>query len=211
MTRGDDAPRDSSRPELLRLFKALADPVRLRMVGLLVERGRCGQELASLLGISAPTVSHHLRVLREAGLLREVRENPYRFYELDQSSLRSALREMSDRKRIRRFAEGAGLEPAKRKVLRTFFDGPRLVAIPAQRRKKEIVFEEILRRLPRRKVYSERELSRFIEAIHPDFCTIRRELIMGRYMERERGSYRLTEKGRAVLGEGAALRPRARG
>jgi hypothetical protein len=52
--------------------------------------------------------------------------------------------------------------------------------IPAQRREKEIVVEEILRRIPRQEVYTERELSEMIEAIHGDFYTIRRELIMGR-------------------------------
>ncbi len=88
----------------------------------------------------------------------------------------------------------------QRRVLRAFFDGPRLLSIPAQRKKKEIVFEEILRRIPRRKEYGEQELSRYIEAIHPDFCTIRREFIMGGYMVRAGGRYRWTERGRAALG-----------
>ena len=62
-------------------------------------------------------------------------------------------------------------------MLRTFFNGSRLVAIPAQRKKKEIVFEEILRRLPRRKEY-----------VKP-----------GTVMIGEDGRYQLTERGRSVL------------
>jgi hypothetical protein len=92
-----------------------------------------------------------------------------------------------------------GLAKEKRKVLETFFDGDRLLRIPAQRSKKEIVFEEILRRLPRREVYTERELSRMLERFHDDFCTIRRELIMGRYMERDRQRYKLAARGRSVV------------
>jgi biotin operon repressor len=187
---------------LVTIFKALAEPTRLRLAALIAERGRCGQDLASELGISAPTASHHLRVLREAGLVREVRHTPYTFFELDLAALQTAVRSVSDRRKVREIAAAEGpLSEEERKVVRTFFDGPRLVAIPAQRKKKEIVFEEILRRIPRRKEYGEMELSRFIEAIHPDFCTIRREFIMGRYMERRAGRYRLAERGRAALGQ----------
>src|SRR5436190_2161625 len=82
---------------------------------------------------------------------------------------------LADRKVVREIAGEDRLDAEERKVLRAFFDGPRLLSIPAQRKKKQIVFEELLRRLPRRKEYGERELSRYIEAIHPDFCTIRRE------------------------------------
>lgn len=185
--------------ELVTLFKALADPARLKLLGLLVERPRCGRDLAAELELSPATVSHHLRLLRAAGLLRETRESPYTFYEFDHGALRRALSQLRDRSRVQQFAETGGLPEEKRKVLRNFFDGPRLLRIPAQRRKKEIVFEEVLRRLPRRRAYSERELSRFIETIHPDFATIRREFIMGKYMEREAGVYRLTERGRAAL------------
>ncbi len=185
--------------ELATLFKALADPTRLRLVGLMVDKDRCGQELAHVLGLAPATVSHHMKVLRQAGLLRETRERPYTFFRLDLGTLQGTLRRVANRKQVRLLGETGGASAADRKVLRAFFDGPRLLAIPSQRKKKEIVFEEILRRLPRRKEYPERELSRFIEAIHSDFCTIRREFIMGRYMEREAGVYRLTEKGRAVL------------
>ena len=62
------------------------------------------------------------------------------------------------------------------------------------------VLEELLRRLPRRREYREPELNRFIEVVHPDYCTIRREWIMGRYMERKDGIYKLAERGRTAIG-----------
>jgi DNA-binding HxlR family transcriptional regulator len=186
--------------ELVQIFKSLADPVRLRLIALIVEDERCGQELAAELSLAPATVSHHLRRLREAGLLRERAAPPYVYYRLDHAALRRAVLSVTDKKRVSKLAT-AGLAADKRKVLETFFDGDRLTAIPAQRRKKEIVFEEILRRIPRRDIYAERELSDFIAEIHDDFCTIRRELIMGKYMERDRGRYRLAPRGRAVVGE----------
>jgi len=106
--------------------------------------------------------------------------------------LQQAMAAMSGPKELQRFAKGARISEQKRKVLRAFFDGKRLVSIPAKRKKKEIVLEEILRRLPRRRQYQERQLSKWIEAIHSDFCTIRREFIMGNYMTRKDGFYELT-------------------
>jgi len=73
------------------------------------------------------------------------------------------------------------------------------LARSAQRKKKAFLSADILRCLPRRKECGERELRRFIETIHPDFCTIRRKFIIGGYMERSKSRYRLTDTGRAVL------------
>jgi len=55
----------------VRLFRALGDPARLRIFRLLAEAGTpvCVCDLVARIGLSQPTVSHHLRVLREAGLV----------------------------------------------------------------------------------------------------------------------------------------------
>jgi biotin operon repressor len=190
----------AGRPDrVVEIFKCLADPARLRMIGLMVEEPRCGRELASELHLAPATVSHHLRRLQQAGLVRERRDGAYVFYRLDHAALRDAVQAVTDRKKVVELAAAPGLAKDQRKVLESFFDGDRLLRIPAQRSKKEIVFEEILRRLPKREVYSERELSAMLERFHSDFCTIRRELIMGRYMERENQRYRLAARGRAVV------------
>lgn len=53
-------------------LKALADPARLRILGLLRQHGPMpGRDLVPLLGLTQPTVSHHLTVLREAGLIED--------------------------------------------------------------------------------------------------------------------------------------------
>jgi hypothetical protein len=185
--------------DLVALFKALADPTRLRLAALIVDRGRCGQELAGELGVSTGTVSHHLRVLRQAGLVRESREPPFSFFQLDLGVLQQALKAVSSKKAVRELEGDERLPAEERRVLRTFFDGTRLTALPAQRKKKQMVFEEILRRLPRRKEYGEHELSRYIETMFDDYCTIRREFVMGGYMSREAGRYRLTDLGRSII------------
>ena len=151
-----------------------------------------------MLNLAPGTVTHHLQTLRRLGLLTEERRAPYTYVKLDYPRLREAIVPFLRKERVQQFAAGPDLDREQHKVLSAYFDGPKLTSIPAQRRKKEIVFEEILRRLPDRESYPEATLSRLLEKIHPDFCTIRREFIMGRYMERERGVFRWTERGRRV-------------
>jgi ArsR family transcriptional regulator len=63
-------------------FKALADPTRLAIVNRLAARNACACEFESL-GLSQPTISHHLKILREAGLIEvEYKRGTFVFYRL---------------------------------------------------------------------------------------------------------------------------------
>ena len=68
-------------------FGALADPTRRRILDLLLERPRSVSELVSGLAISQPGTSKHLRVLRDAGLVRARPDAQRRCYELRPESL----------------------------------------------------------------------------------------------------------------------------
>jgi DNA-binding transcriptional ArsR family regulator len=63
-------------------FHVLAEPVRRRILDLLLERPRPVGELVDQLGLSQPGTSKHLRVLREAGLVRVRQDAQRRWYEL---------------------------------------------------------------------------------------------------------------------------------
>ncbi len=67
---------------MISTFDALADPTRRHILDLLRERPRLVGELVDLLEISQPGVSKHLRVLREAGLVRVRQDAQRRWYEL---------------------------------------------------------------------------------------------------------------------------------
>jgi DNA-binding transcriptional ArsR family regulator len=56
------------------IFKHLADPTRLRILVLLADGSQCVHELCTDLGMSQPAVSHQLRILRGAGIVRGHRE-----------------------------------------------------------------------------------------------------------------------------------------
>ncbi|WP_026423080.1 ArsR/SmtB family transcription factor [Actinokineospora inagensis] len=63
-------------------FTVLAEPTRRRILDLLRERPRSVGELVGALGLTQPGTSKHLRVLREAGLVRVRRDAQTRWYEL---------------------------------------------------------------------------------------------------------------------------------
>ena len=68
---------------LLKSLKALADGNRLRILRLLIDRPRCVCELQAALGIAQPTVSKHLSILEEAGLVDKQRHaRNFIFYHL---------------------------------------------------------------------------------------------------------------------------------
>ena len=68
-------------------FELVAEPTRRRILDLLRERARPVGELVKLVGLSQPGVSKHLRLLREAGLVRVRRDGQRRWYELDPEPL----------------------------------------------------------------------------------------------------------------------------
>lgn len=93
--------------------KALSDPIRLRMLAQMTAaqccrgpaapedsgggpEGVCVCELQGLHGLAQSKVSYHLKVLREAGLVRETKRGKWGFYAVDESTARHALAELGD-------------------------------------------------------------------------------------------------------------------
>src|SRR5436190_1960818 len=69
--------------DLAACFKALADPARVAIVNRLASAGEvCVCDLTAAVGLSQPTVSHHLRLLREAGLVAAARRGTWAYYRL---------------------------------------------------------------------------------------------------------------------------------
>ncbi len=70
------------------VFSAMASPVRRRLLGLLLDRGPLPvQALADEFAMRRPSVSEHLKVLKDAGLVREQRQGRQRYYRLDPEPL----------------------------------------------------------------------------------------------------------------------------
>jgi len=81
----------NSTTRLIASFKALADPIRLRIMALCA-RGECSvSELTQVMGESQPRVSQHLRQLCEAGLLERFRDGQYVYYRVPLRGARAVL------------------------------------------------------------------------------------------------------------------------
>jgi ArsR family transcriptional regulator, arsenate/arsenite/antimonite-responsive transcriptional repressor len=81
---------EASAAGLAQVFKALGDPVRLRLVSLIGARDGgevCVCDLTSAFDLSQPTISHHLKVLREAGLIDSERRGTWVYYRLVPTAL----------------------------------------------------------------------------------------------------------------------------
>jgi DNA-binding transcriptional ArsR family regulator len=78
-------------PELVRAVKALADPARLKVMRLLNRRPMAGPDLVAVLGLSAPTVHHHLHQLRAAGLVHQERVKGGMQYTVRRDSAKTLL------------------------------------------------------------------------------------------------------------------------
>ncbi|MEV6766145.1 metalloregulator ArsR/SmtB family transcription factor [Streptomyces sp. NPDC051105] len=82
------APLDEDRAaDLAKVFKALGDPVRLRLLSMIASRGEGGEggevcvcELTPAFDLSQPTISHHLKLLRQAGLIDCQRRGTWVYY-----------------------------------------------------------------------------------------------------------------------------------
>ncbi|MER5832080.1 metalloregulator ArsR/SmtB family transcription factor [Streptomyces sp. NPDC002130] len=75
---------DAQAAELAKVFKALGDPVRLRLMSMIASRGEGGEvcvcELTPAFELSQPTISHHLKLLRQAGLIDCERRGTWVYY-----------------------------------------------------------------------------------------------------------------------------------
>ena len=174
--------------QLSSLFKALADPARLRILGLLAERPHAGHELAERLKLTPPTISHHMRKLVDAELVTVRAEAQSRFYALRSEAFDAWVRQP--------VADVVADEdnPEEAAVLRAFFDGARLRHLPAARKKRVIVLRRLLERFEAGRAYPEAEVNDLLRLAHDDVASLRRELVDYGFMTRERGIYRLASE-----------------
>jgi hypothetical protein len=172
-------------------FKALGHPVRLLILNLVQARPRHGEELALILMLNQATISHHLGLLLNAGLLTSQKDQYYQTYSLAPSLLQKTLNEMvfvpqSD------LPERVEADAFRKKVLATFFRHGRLTAIPAQLKKQQVILEKIVESFEPGKRYTEREVNVILLDFHDDVATLRRGLVENGLMKRAEGIYERT-------------------
>ena len=187
---------------LLAFFKALADESRLKIVGLLARREHTVQDLAEALSLKEPTVSHHLRVLKDQGLVTARAEGNLRWHALDVTALEHLSRRVLEA-RAPADDEDRARPMGDDRVLKAFVDTEgKLTLIPAARKKRGAVLRWLMNDFAEDRRYAEAEVNAIIQARHWDCATLRREMIGHRMLARESGVYwRLPREGWREGGE----------
>lgn len=187
--------------KIITYHKAMSDATRIRMLILLANGESNGQTLAEKLGVTPATVTHHASKLREANLIHERRDKNTIYFTLNDGFIRSHGQATADLIFKNQKEAPASMETAdknsslKQSVIRNFFtlDG-KLKHIPAQLKKKLIVLEHLVTEFENGCSYAEKELNTILKNFHPDFATLRRELIMHQFMFRESEVYELNPR-----------------
>lgn len=175
--------------QLTDFLKVLADESRLRLLGLLAQREYTVGELASILGLREPTVSHHLSKLARVDLVTMRAEGTSHHYRLNTPLLHRFKRTFLSERQVREIAEHATEDAFDRKVLASFLDEDRLIEIPASRKKRQVILRWLADKFEFDRAYPQKELNQIIKRHHPDTATLRRELLASKLMKRDRGVY----------------------
>lgn len=171
--------------ELLAFFKALADANRLRVVGLLAHRPHSVEELATVLELRPSTVSHHLKRLQQAGLVRSEAQGHYHVYALDEASLQERAKALAEPRVLRAIEPEE--DPYAARVLRTFLDEDgRMTQVPMKRKKFEVLLRYALRHFEDEGPWTEREVNERLKRVSDDTATLRRGFIDHGLMTRDR-------------------------
>jgi hypothetical protein len=185
---------EQQRPDLMLQFcKAMADESRLRMIGLLAAAEHSVQDLAALLALKEPTVSHHLAVLKQLDMVKMRADGNFRRYRLDHEVLRKIGRTVFSRDHIARLARPVApseSEAWERKVLATFIRDERLIEIPVAAKKRWVILKWLAGFFEAGVNYSEARVNALIKRYHADCATLRRELVGYRMLTRNAGIYR---------------------
>ncbi|MRX73303.1 metalloregulator ArsR/SmtB family transcription factor [Bacillus lacus] len=181
--------------KLVEFHKVMGDPTRIRIVTLLASGPKHGQAIAGILGLTAPTISHHLGKLRALNLIEEKRVKNSIYFALHHNVYDHYAAAVGETVRKGGDEEMSAQQGSDHMILRNYLTKEgKLKVIPSQRKRKLIVLRHIVEEFEPGRKYPEKEINEYLLKYHEDFATLRRELIMNSMMYREDGIYELNPK-----------------
>lgn len=174
---------------LLGVLKLLADETRLKLLGLLTQREYSVKALAQALGVREPTVSHHLAKLFDHDIVSMRAEGTTHYYSLNRNALQAFKKDLFTTGQVETLVADVAEDAFERKVMSNFFEGDRLIEIPAAHKKRRVVVRWLANKFEMGAEYPQKEVNRVIKKYHPDTATLRRELLAFKFMTRERDTF----------------------
>lgn len=185
------------RRHLLYLLKALADDNRLTMLTLMAERPRTTTEMAELLELSEPTISHHIGKLRAVLLLKLQMQGNQRIYsinteqlaqfkqfvsEIEQPVTQSEVEESNNG-----WIDALDWPEADKKVLVEYTFNGKMTKLPTKEKKWLVLLRWLAMRFEPGRRYTEKEVNAIMTEVYDDYATLRRDMVEFGFMRRERG------------------------
>ncbi len=184
--------------DLLEMLKALADPSRLAIIRLLSQEECSVGDLARLVDLSEPTVSHHLTRLRGLGLVNLRMAGNQRFYKTNQGGLARFKRLVEKIEQMPvvtppvdrddQWIKDLGWDASDQQVLRDYTSAGKITAIPTKQKKLVVILRWLATLIERDRMYTEAEINAILKLVYEeDFVSLRRDMIDLGYLRRERG------------------------
>lgn len=173
---------------LLQFFKVLGNESRLKIMGLLANDERTVGEMAALLGLREPTVSHHLAAMKDLGLIDVRVEGNNRVYFLNNSFLDTMNRNIFSQKSLASLVQEQRSDAWEDKVLRYYVVDGRLKSIPNKQKKLQVVLAWLVTHFEFDRQYHELEMNERLKQFHPDSAALRRYLVDERLMARDKNN-----------------------
>jgi hypothetical protein len=176
--------------DVQRLARAFADPIRLRIAAALLETDAALEQLATGLNLRPADIARQLAYLRDSGFVTEQIADGTIRYAFDLNELRRASRAA--------FASSRSTSPemdgdaSEQKTLRDFVKDGRLIEIPASRKKRLVILGWLATHFEPDTDLPERDVNDILARYHPDFATLRRDLVDYGFLTRDHGIYRRT-------------------
>ena len=184
--------------KLLQFFQVFGNQSRLKIIGYLANGDRNVGELAELLDLKEPTISHHLSEMKALGLVTVRPEGTARIYHLDGRALERMGKDIFAHANLAAMVDSRDLSDDER-VLRTWVKNGRIVDIPAQEKKKQVILRWVASQIDPDRRWTEKEFSEWLTQFNEDYAFLRRYLVDSGYMARENGVYwRTPEKDPAL-------------
>lgn len=175
--------------EAIGLFKCLADKSRLQILKSLAVEDMYVERLAQRLGLTAATVSFHLKKLAQAGAVSSYKSQYYTMYTLNRDLFDTTILDIVQEESEEADLQAQRDEAYRQHVLDSFFQDGRLKTIPAQRKKKRIVLQALVGQFEPQRIYPEGEVNAILARYHDDVCTLRRDLVGEGLLERDAQGY----------------------
>jgi hypothetical protein len=189
---------NSAQGTVLEMLKAVADESRLTLLRLMHEHEYAVGDLAERVGLSEPTISHHLGRLREAGLVTLRMAGNQRFYRINGPGLTKFKHLVANIEQLPsqpkrnpsddQWIAALSFDAADQQVLRDHTSAGRLTHLPTKQTKLLVILRWLATRFEPDKRYSEPEVNVILKAVYAaDYVELRRDLVDFGYLRRERG------------------------